>query len=205
MGLSPELHPNANFGICILNALNVKRGYWRSPGSLTSAGVSPFGSTPDSVAGASSAAQGRPGSASGGSGSASRVSAAHIDSNSPHTDSPHSAPGSRSASVNVGTEKPFNLNSTQWFISPDATNNATNMQFPTKSPEQERQGSLSEPPKSAGANMPKVGGDAADLNPVFENYFNAIGAKAMVDGQRVTFGQKDLAARAYGPNDERVN
>ncbi|RXK38329.1 hypothetical protein M231_04371 [Tremella mesenterica] len=44
---APELHRDANLGVCILNALNVKRGYWRLPGGNT--GTSPFISTPDSL------------------------------------------------------------------------------------------------------------------------------------------------------------
>lgn len=50
---APELHPGADFGKCIINALNIKRGYWRLPRSANSnqpaSGISPFGSTPESV------------------------------------------------------------------------------------------------------------------------------------------------------------
>lgn len=60
-----ELTPTANFGLCIMNALNIKRGYWRvAPGSQNqyAAGygvnvgpvVSPAGSTPGSQASAGS-------------------------------------------------------------------------------------------------------------------------------------------------------
>lgn len=55
---APILHPKADFGICVANALNVKRGYWRvtkhfgqasTQAQVFSAGPSPFGSTPDSA------------------------------------------------------------------------------------------------------------------------------------------------------------
>jgi len=88
----PELHPNADFGICILNALNIKRGYWRSFNQIpsnNSAGVSPMGSTPGSAAYASSAA-GRSGSISGAvSGSSSHQSGSRISAG-PLRDSPNS-------------------------------------------------------------------------------------------------------------------
>ncbi|WRT67022.1 uncharacterized protein IL334_003988 [Kwoniella shivajii] len=45
---APELTPTSNFGYCIANALNIKRGFWRLKGQLTPASDSPFGSTPDS-------------------------------------------------------------------------------------------------------------------------------------------------------------
>lgn len=50
---APELHANADLGRCIINALNIKRGYWRLPRPAQGqypqqpAGISPFGSTPD--------------------------------------------------------------------------------------------------------------------------------------------------------------
>lgn len=50
---APELHPTSDFGRCIINALNIKRGYWRLPRLANSnqapSGISPFGSTPESV------------------------------------------------------------------------------------------------------------------------------------------------------------
>jgi hypothetical protein len=54
----PELHPNADFGICIMNALNIKRGYWKAydQSHSSSSGISPMGSTPGSMAYVSSAA-----------------------------------------------------------------------------------------------------------------------------------------------------
>lgn len=65
---APVLHPQADFGICVLNALNVKRGYWRikmdqrsstsasasasaSGSGMRSADPSPFAMTPESVGG----------------------------------------------------------------------------------------------------------------------------------------------------------
>ncbi|ORY32255.1 hypothetical protein BCR39DRAFT_523592 [Naematelia encephala] len=48
-GGAPELHPNANFGECILNALNVKRGFWAANVRLGASSPSPFGSTPESA------------------------------------------------------------------------------------------------------------------------------------------------------------
>jgi hypothetical protein len=54
---APELHPGSDFGKCIINALNIKRGYWRLPRAANSnqapSGISPFGSTPESVGQAS--------------------------------------------------------------------------------------------------------------------------------------------------------
>ncbi|WVR05102.1 hypothetical protein IAU60_002114 [Kwoniella sp. DSM 27419] len=53
-----ELTPTADLGLCAMNAINVKRGFWRvtrgaksTPGSL---GTSPFGSTPDNHVGSGS-------------------------------------------------------------------------------------------------------------------------------------------------------
>jgi hypothetical protein len=56
---APSLHPQADFGICVLNALNIKRGYWRikkdhhypPSGSSRSTGPSPFAMTPESGGG----------------------------------------------------------------------------------------------------------------------------------------------------------
>ncbi|WWC61219.1 uncharacterized protein I303_103799 [Kwoniella dejecticola CBS 10117] len=48
---APELTPNANFGLCVANALNIKRGFWRLNKTSASTGASPFGSTPDSTTG----------------------------------------------------------------------------------------------------------------------------------------------------------
>ncbi|WWD15819.1 hypothetical protein CI109_100243 [Kwoniella shandongensis] len=45
---APELHANADFGACVANALNIKRGYWRIHPHSGSSTTSPFGSTPDS-------------------------------------------------------------------------------------------------------------------------------------------------------------
>jgi len=49
---APELGPNADLGKCIINALNIKRGYWRLPRASNSgqaaSGISPFDSTPES-------------------------------------------------------------------------------------------------------------------------------------------------------------
>ncbi|WWC69552.1 uncharacterized protein I206_103494 [Kwoniella pini CBS 10737] len=52
---APELTPNANFGACVSNALNIKRGFWRLKQTSNSTGASPFGSTPESTS-----ATGRP-------------------------------------------------------------------------------------------------------------------------------------------------
>lgn len=84
----PELHPAADFGQCILNALNIKRGFWRKWSDIAgNVGASPFGSTPESAAYASSAA-GHGGSATSttGTGSATDRSAniTRISSDSPH-------------------------------------------------------------------------------------------------------------------------
>lgn len=78
----PELHANAHLGACVLNALNVKRGFWRIPqGQTHSTGVSPYTSTPESAAYASSAAgQGQPSSSSSKSASAT---VNRVDSDSP--------------------------------------------------------------------------------------------------------------------------
>jgi hypothetical protein len=46
---APELHPGCDLGRCIINALNIKRGYWRLPKQAPPAGISPFESTPESV------------------------------------------------------------------------------------------------------------------------------------------------------------
>ena len=83
---SPELHPKADMGVCILNALNVKRGFWRQcSGTPQSNGVSPLNSTPDSVTQASSTlVQGRPSSASG-SGSDGQAYVSRFNSISPAT------------------------------------------------------------------------------------------------------------------------
>ncbi|WVQ70202.1 uncharacterized protein L199_008427 [Kwoniella botswanensis] len=54
---APELTPTANFGLCVSNALNIKRGFWRLPKQSTSTGASPFGSTPESVASGSHASR----------------------------------------------------------------------------------------------------------------------------------------------------
>jgi hypothetical protein len=55
---APELTPNSDFGRCIINALNIKRGYWRLPRAAYSnqqpSGISPFGSTPESASGSGS-------------------------------------------------------------------------------------------------------------------------------------------------------
>ena len=49
---APELGPGADLGKCIINALNIKRGYWRLPRSSNSgqaaSGISPFDTTPES-------------------------------------------------------------------------------------------------------------------------------------------------------------
>ena len=84
----PELHPAADFGQCILNALNIKRGYWRKWNEIAgNVGQSPFGSTPDTAAYASSAAAagGSAQSGSAGTGSATNGSAriSRISSDSP--------------------------------------------------------------------------------------------------------------------------
>lgn len=50
---APELGQGADLGKCIINALNIKRGYWKLPRSATSnpaqaAGISPYENTPES-------------------------------------------------------------------------------------------------------------------------------------------------------------
>ena len=49
---APELGPNADLGKCIINALNIKRGYWRLPrvsnSGQAASGISPFDTTPES-------------------------------------------------------------------------------------------------------------------------------------------------------------
>lgn len=86
---APELHSNAHFGICVANALNVKRGFWRiSPNLSHSNGVSPYGSTPESAAYASSSAgHGQPSSATSASGGGSSKSATinRMNSGSPRS------------------------------------------------------------------------------------------------------------------------
>ena len=59
---APELGPNSDLGRCIINALNIKRGYWRLPRSANSgqaaSGISPFESTPESSGSASGTGSG---------------------------------------------------------------------------------------------------------------------------------------------------
>lgn len=94
---APELHPGADLGRCIINALNIKRGYWRLPRAAQAqaqqtAGISPFGSTPDSASA----------SAGAGVGTASHTVGARRESasgsgtgeNSPNTASVPPAPNS---------------------------------------------------------------------------------------------------------------
>lgn len=69
----PELHANANFGICVNNALNIKRGFWRLPKASNSTGVSPLGSTPESGGYASNATAAHRSSSSGQGSSITRV------------------------------------------------------------------------------------------------------------------------------------
>ena len=77
----PELE-NANLGLCVQNALNIKRGFWRiSPNQSYSSGISPSTSTPESAAYASSAAG--HGQMSSASGSNKSGSLRRIDSDSP--------------------------------------------------------------------------------------------------------------------------
>lgn len=54
---APPLTPNSDFGICVLNALNIKRGFWRikrdqvyrtNSNTTSAAGRSPFETTPGS-------------------------------------------------------------------------------------------------------------------------------------------------------------
>ncbi|WVW83215.1 hypothetical protein I302_105233 [Kwoniella bestiolae CBS 10118] len=54
---APELTPTANFGLCVANALNIKRGFWRLSKQSTSTGASPFGSTPESMGSGSHASR----------------------------------------------------------------------------------------------------------------------------------------------------
>jgi hypothetical protein len=56
---APELGPNSDLGKCIINALNIKRGYWKLPRSATSnpaqaAGISPFDSNESTASGSGS-------------------------------------------------------------------------------------------------------------------------------------------------------
>ena len=55
---APELTPSSDIGRCMINALNIKRGYWRLPRAANSnqqpSGISPFGSTPESASGSGS-------------------------------------------------------------------------------------------------------------------------------------------------------
>jgi len=86
---SPELHTNSDFGLCIMNALNIKRGFWRKWADISAnVGRTPLGSTPDTTAYASSTAGygGAPHSG-GGSGSGTEASAyiSRISSDSPHS------------------------------------------------------------------------------------------------------------------------
>ena len=46
---APELYPGCDLGKCIINALNIKRGYWKLPKQAPPAGISPFESTPEST------------------------------------------------------------------------------------------------------------------------------------------------------------
>ena len=79
----PELHDNADLGVCVINALNIKRGYWRLPPGLRySADISPFGSTPESLNYMSSTA-GHGFASSASSGSHNQASLQLVDSNSP--------------------------------------------------------------------------------------------------------------------------
>ncbi|OCF39471.1 hypothetical protein I317_06745 [Kwoniella heveanensis CBS 569] len=78
---APELTPTSDLGICILNALNVKRGFWRigPKAQSTSIGASPLGSTPESMTGGGSGGRGNYASAS----TSSSVSN-HLDGKSPN-------------------------------------------------------------------------------------------------------------------------
>ena len=62
---APELHPGCDLGRCIINALNIKRGYWRLPKQAPPAGISPFESTPESLGQASGSTSGASNAAGG--------------------------------------------------------------------------------------------------------------------------------------------
>lgn len=67
---APDLYPGCDLGRCIINALNIKRGYWRLPKQAPPAGISPFESTPESTGTGTGTGTGQAsgtGSASGGS------------------------------------------------------------------------------------------------------------------------------------------
>ncbi|WVQ98640.1 hypothetical protein IAU59_005770 [Kwoniella sp. CBS 9459] len=109
---APELTPTSDLGICILNALNVKRGYWRiaRPTNSTSTGASPFGSTPESMA------------SGGGGGSRGNVASAststsisnQLDGNSPHDSrSPDGGKGGWSGTMweNIQAREPVHQDS----------------------------------------------------------------------------------------------
>ena len=84
----PELHPNGHLGIAVLNALNIKRGFWKlSPGQYHSNGVSPYTSTPESATYASSAAgHGQPSASGSGSANSASASVHPMDSDPPRGD-----------------------------------------------------------------------------------------------------------------------
>lgn len=90
---APELHPGCDLGRCIINALNIKRGYWRLPRQVAPAGISPFGSTPESVGGG----------VGGGSGSTSGASNAAGGQYRPGSGSIHSM--SLPSGTGTGTEE----------------------------------------------------------------------------------------------------
>ncbi|WVF72289.1 hypothetical protein IAT40_007102 [Kwoniella sp. CBS 6097] len=94
---APELTPTSDLGICILNALNVKRGFWRIAPQThpASTGASPFGSTPESMASAGGGSRGNLASAS-----TSTSVSNHLDGNSPNDSrSPDGGRANRSGST----------------------------------------------------------------------------------------------------------
>ncbi|WWC85393.1 uncharacterized protein L201_000256 [Kwoniella dendrophila CBS 6074] len=91
---APELTPTSNFGLCVANALNIKRGFWRVHIQTASAGASPFGSTPESMGSGSHAS--RPHASS-----SSSVSHQLSDADSPNH--PHDGPKSQQQTFRQNT------------------------------------------------------------------------------------------------------
>jgi hypothetical protein len=119
-------------GMCVSNALNVKRGYWRmTPNNSTSTGISPFGSTPDSIPGSGRVRH---------SNSVSSISAGiRTESDSPSypASATNGNPNSYLATNAANQKDATQLGSAHWFIptSGDSQTNATAGASPSQPPQ----------------------------------------------------------------------
>lgn len=136
---APPLLPDSHLGLCVMNALNVKRGFWRVPRSSraghASAGVSPLDSTPGSTGASGSASagsrggggvNGKTGSSVSGNGNGNTTKATKSSSgsaeHSPHYGTNTSGSGTRPSGISVPSTNDVG------FMLPDI---ATSLPIPT--------------------------------------------------------------------------